>query len=172
MLSVFLVPPVGWCSWRPPPHPVWSGSPSETTHGLLSHHTAVYQPEYMHKHTRILTLSPMIVIVLAHSCGKQHLRLLFLGWTISSNTNPVLKANSALGEFLNSFKNQRYFLSPLHLTLPATPYPPSSKPKPPSHFSCCLAQNNVPRSSLPTSIPNQPQANSAHVPLYYYCTSF
>lgn len=89
-----------------------------------------------HTHTQIHTYKvfqqcQMFKVVRSHSCGKQHLRLLFLGWTISLSTNPVLKANSALWEFLNSFKNQRYFLFTSHCLLPLTPHPPFSKPKPP-----------------------------------------
>lgn len=72
--------------------------------------------------------SSITVMPHVHGCGKHHLRLLFLGWTISLSTNPVIKANSALGDFLNSFKNQRYFLFTSHCLLPRTPTLPFQNP--------------------------------------------
>lgn len=54
-------PPDGWCSWRLQLHPLLSDSPSETTRGPKSPHTAGHQPTHPVTNSLQVSISPMPV---------------------------------------------------------------------------------------------------------------
>lgn len=135
------VPPVCWCSWRPPPPPVWSGSQSETTRGLLPRHTAVCQPANTAIHTKNFTYVTLFMDVLVRSFGKttsgtlvsgvNFLWVAFVLWT-----KQCVRIHS---------KPRTISSSPRRGLLPLTPYPPLA----PHAFLLWIKSPDPPPSPLP-----------------------